>query len=102
MPGYAVYMSWFYHDFGSVATEKKEEYMIEGGMHHVDDYDDDDDSIMSDPPITTSHTMRLCGIYWRRMGISKQQAWKDRAAIVNQLLVLGAVVVGGLMEQCQY
>ena len=36
------------------------------------------------------------------MGISKQQAWKDRAAIVNQLLVLGAVVVGGLMEQCQY
>ena len=53
MPGYAVYMSWFYHDFGSVATEKKEEYMIEGGMHHVDDYDDDDDSIMSDPPITT-------------------------------------------------
>ena len=45
---------------------------------------------MSDPAITTSHTMRLCGIYWARMGVRKQQAWKDRAAIVNDLPVLGA------------
>ena len=87
--GYAVYMSWFYHDFGNMSTEEKKECMIEEGLHHADDYDDDD-SIMSDPPITTSHTMRLCGIHWRRMGIIKQQAWKDRAAIVNQLPVLGA------------
>ena len=87
--GYAVYMSWFYHDFGHMSAEMKKECMIEEGLHHADDYDDDD-SIMSDPPITTSHTMRLCGIYWRRMGIVKQQAWKDRAAIINQLPVLGA------------
>ena len=30
--------------------------IIENGLHHEDDYDDDD-SIMSDSPITTTHTM---------------------------------------------
>jgi hypothetical protein len=82
-------MSWFYHDFGNLTSERKSEIMIEEGLHVAGDYDDED-SIMSDPPITTSHTMRLCGIYWRRMGMVRQQAWKDRAAIINQLPVLGA------------
>jgi hypothetical protein len=63
--------------------------MIESGIHHEYLYDDND-SIMSNPPITTAQTMRLCGMYWRRMGIAKQQAWKDRAAVVNQLPILGA------------
>ena len=67
----------------------KKKCMIEEGMHHADDYDDDD-SVLSDPAITTSCAMRLCGIYWSRMGLYKQQAWKDRAAIVNKLPVLGA------------
>jgi hypothetical protein len=87
--GYSVYMSWFYHDFNNMCTERKKHCMIESGIHHENWYDDDD-SIMSDPPITTAQTMRLCGMYWRRMGIVKQQAWKDRAAVVNQLPILGA------------
>jgi hypothetical protein len=29
-------------------------------------------------------------MYWRRMGIVNQQAWKDRAAVVNRLPILGA------------
>ena len=86
---YAVYMLCFFHDLGNLSAEMKKECMIAEGMHHAGEYDDDD-STMSNPPITTSHTMQLCGIYWRRMGDIKQQAWKDRAAIVNELPVLGA------------
>jgi hypothetical protein len=82
-------MSWFYHDFANITTERQKYCMIESQIHHENLYDDDD-SIMSDLPITTAQTMQLCGMYWRRMGIVKQQAWKDSAAVVNWLPILGA------------
>ena len=35
--GYAVYMSWFFHDFANLSIAMKKECMIEGGMHDAEE-----------------------------------------------------------------
>ena len=87
--GYAVYMSWFYHDFYAVSTEVRRDILSVRQIHDDRQYDDDD-SCVSDPPITSGHSMRLCGMLWREQSHDQVVAWKDRATNVNQLPILGA------------
>ena len=87
--GYNVFQSCFYHDWNMLSAEEKKVVLISTNIHSVLGYDDED-SVVSDPPITGGDQARLCGKCWRQASLLLKDAWNDRAAVINQLPVIGS------------
>ena len=59
--GYNVFQSWFYHDWKSYNNNKKKKLLEAYKVWKLESFDDDDDeSVMSDVPIHSADTIRLC------------------------------------------